>query len=39
MLRWIDDRCKQPLAKYQTGDLKVYSKKTSVNYAEVLKWV
>jgi hypothetical protein len=39
MLRWINDRCKQPLAKYQTGDLKVYSKKTSVNYAEVLKRV
>jgi hypothetical protein len=37
MLRWIDGKCKNPLAAYQTGDLKLYTKKTSMNYAEVLK--
>ena len=37
MLRWIDAKCKKPLAAYQTGDLRLYTKKTSLNYAEVLK--
>ncbi len=37
MLRWIDGKCKEPLSVYQTGNLKIYSKKTTVNYAEVLR--
>lgn len=37
MLRWIDGGCKKPLVTYQTGDLSLYSKKTSTNYSEVLK--
>lgn len=39
MLRWIDDGCKKPLVTYQTGDLTLYSKKTSTNYAEVLRQI
>ena len=39
MLKWIDGKCMNPLATYQTGDLKIYSKKTSVNYAEIIKRV
>lgn len=37
MLVWINGRCSKPLINYQNPDLRMYSKKTSVNYSEILK--
>lgn len=37
MLRWINGKCSKPLIEYQNPDLRIYSKKTSVNYSEILR--